>query len=170
MDADGSRRVQLTRGPVQRPSFPAWSPDGTRIAYAWTDLSHWPSWPGIFLINPDGTDPVRISQPFLPSAGWERPAWSPDGLKLAYLAETAREIVIVNLAGGSVEHLPLDRDARNLAWSPDGVFIAFDEPCPEPMYPSPEYCLTNPIWLVRVSDGRVLPTSVQWGWGPAWVP
>jgi Tol biopolymer transport system component len=75
VDPDGSNLVQLTDGDS---AFPAWSPDGTRLAFALRmDDGSWQ----IATIARDGTDlQVLTSGPGI----HEVPSWSPDGSWLAY--------------------------------------------------------------------------------------
>ena len=71
INVDGTGLTQLTNLPDEAHD-PAWSPDGSTIAFA--------SQGEIMLMNPDGSN-IRT----LPGPGWEfRPAWSPDGTRLVY--------------------------------------------------------------------------------------
>jgi len=71
INVDGTGLTQLTNLPSEAHD-PAWSPDGSTIAFA--------SQGEIMLMNPDGSN-IRT----LPGPGWEfRPAWSPDGTRLVY--------------------------------------------------------------------------------------
>ena len=54
---------------------PAWSPDGTRIAYA-----DWVTPRGIYTMNADGSSKARVGEQALSKA----PTWSPDGTEIAF--------------------------------------------------------------------------------------
>ena len=75
IDVDGRHRRLLARNG----SAPAWSPDGTRIAFH-------TSCGGVTLITPRGQDVTPLRGPFrcqAIGAAAGAPVWSPDGKKLA---------------------------------------------------------------------------------------
>ena len=90
---------------------PAWSPDGTRIAYV--DLQQ------IFVVNEDGsgrTAVVTINGNAYPS----HPSWSPDGSRIVYSA--GGWLYVVGLDGSAPSPLVM---GFSPTWSPDGNMIAY---------------------------------------------
>jgi len=121
MDADGSNLVQLTDNPATVPdppvidNFPAWSPDGTKIAFR----SNRDGDNAVFIMNADGSNVTRLTP-------GSKPAWSPDGTEIAYTSNTS-EIFVIN-ADGSGNPVNLTNNAAfdvAPSWSPDGATIAF---------------------------------------------
>jgi TolB protein len=113
MNADGSGKRRLTRGP-ERDVLAAWSPDGKTIAF--TRRARRDGVEELWLVRPDGTALRRLRQ----GSG---PVWSPDGAKLAFTdLENERAVAkvldlasgeVLQLTDGSVEAVPSD-------WSRDG--------------------------------------------------
>ncbi len=78
MNIDGSGIAHLV-GSVDAPAFsPAWSPDGTQIAYAGSVQGV----EQLSLVNADGTNPHVLAPD--PNQGQDTPTWAPDGSRIAF--------------------------------------------------------------------------------------
>jgi Tol biopolymer transport system component len=125
---DGTE-MNLTNSPSNDNEDPAWSPDGSRIAFARSEggLFH------IWLMDADGENQVRLTSGF-----YERnPAWSPDGATIAFTSDrpnlgTAPHIWLMNADGTNLRQLTDDSTTHHVLsqspdWSPDGTHIVFDD-------------------------------------------
>ena len=104
---DGSKRASIIDA-----IDPAWSPDGSRIAFArYGQL-------GLFVLNLNNWSIASVHN------GGESPAWSPDSTKLAF---SAGELFVMNADGSNVVQLTNNVGFRGQpAWSSDGERIVFD--------------------------------------------
>ncbi len=102
--------------------YPAWSPDGKRIAFVCKTKEHDLE---VYICDADGSNRKRVTEADSPS-GCFAPTWSADGKSIAYLriAMTGKSDVRIVNADGSKDRL-LAADAKAPAWSPDGASIAF---------------------------------------------
>ncbi len=126
IDADGSNARPLTSG--SRNMAPAWSPNGSAIAFtsdrhAEFDINLMGTDEGdleIYLMDRDGSNIRRLTE-FAGCAG--RPAWSPDGERIAF---GCGALHVMNADGSNQRRLTNDpRVSFRPAWSPDGKEIAF---------------------------------------------
>jgi TolB protein len=125
MNADGSNRTELTTGPVEDDS-PAWSPDGTRIAFSRSPIEGGEN-AQVFVINVDGSGLKNLTND--PANDHLQPAWAPDGSTIAFLvplpeAGTPSDIYLMDADGSNSRRLTDLSAVRSFAWSPDGTHIA----------------------------------------------
>jgi hypothetical protein len=116
-NTDGTAEVQLSAGPAD--SEPAWSPDGSRVAF-----SRGGDAGGIYVMNADGSNPVRRA-----SAGGS-PTWSPDGQWVAFSCRVGPDGGICKVRADDDGTAPVPVFARAgvaayPAWSPDGSRFAY---------------------------------------------
>jgi Tol biopolymer transport system component len=156
---DPETRVERRLTDDARPdSYPAWSPDGSRIAF---DSRRGDGNRNIWVLEPDGsftplTDDARDD-------GY--PTWSPDGSQVAFSVGSAREreIWVMNaLDGDNARRLTSGADDILPSWSSSGL-IAFER----------HVGTTEEIWVVDPAGGDATPLiTVEDGSGgdPAWSP
>jgi len=165
VDAGGRHEWRLTkeRGDPATPAGlffqlqPAWSPDGSSIAF----VSKRSGYSHVYLMRADGTGTRRLT------SGREedsRPAWSPDGHRIVFAR--AGELYTVAAGGGAARRVTrgLGGDAADPAWSPDGKLIAYD-------YRRPGFSIRE-IWVVGVdgAGARAVTRLGQVSTLPAWSP
>lgn len=124
--ADGSRPVQVTRGPGVNQGTPRWSPDGRWIAF---DSYSRNSPPGIFVIEASGSSPRSITP------NGNSPFWSPDG-KWIYFNDK-KQIWRIPFASGPVEQVTKHGGGSTAYVSGDGKTLFFMKASVGPVYALP---------------------------------
>jgi Tol biopolymer transport system component len=136
---DGSALRRLGNHYVE---YPAWSPDGTRVAFMAQEPGAFGTDPdyNVFVMNADGTEITRLTD----APGEDGfPAWSPDGSMIAFSTtrddcshsnaqgcKTSGDIgpyldIWIMDADGSNQHRLSDRVGQFATWSPDGRLLLF---------------------------------------------
>lgn len=170
MSADGSGVTRLIRDDFilipglvedQGVGKPAWSPDGQRIAFEHLgDGDFTPA--QIYVMDPDGSEPRRLT----PTQGIQYaesdPAWSPDGSRVVFWS-FGYGIATVGASGGVpsevYKNFPFVHYGARPDWSPDGGTILFAADR-----------IGNPhIYVVPIS-GWFPQLLIPEGYDPAWSP
>jgi Tol biopolymer transport system component len=128
MNADGSDEGRLTdeRGDPGTPeglrfqTDPAWSPDGTQIAFASAREGSF----DIYVMDADGSDTRRLTTS---DANEQGPTWSPNGDRIAFSrSDDGGHVWVMNADGSGERRLTTAlAEEGEPAWSPDGQWIAF---------------------------------------------
>jgi Tol biopolymer transport system component/imidazolonepropionase-like amidohydrolase len=120
--------LDIAGGPARRliedgydARWPAWSPDGLRLAFQGYLRDAWHVW----VVNADGSGLQQVtSGPF----DDREPYWSPDGTRVAFSSDRGGnyDVWIATVATGAVTRLTTGAANESMpAWSPDGREIAF---------------------------------------------
>ena len=123
-DIDGSSKKTLAKHKAGNIN-PAWSPDGTRIAFVSGRNFEDGGSGNLFTMSPDGSN-VELVTPLV-NAEINPPAWSPDGGRLAFVSrldETKTNYAyVVGVDGSGLTKI--GPSETRPTWSPDGRILAF---------------------------------------------
>lgn len=131
---------------------PAWSPDGSKIAFA-SDRARALDHGDIFVVNSDGSGLVRLTSDEFDD---REPAWSPDGRRIAF--ERGNYVYVMNAIDGSAL-TAVTLYGTHPQWSPDGSRIVFAG-------------TDSHIWVTNPDGSRLIQLTAAPGLDdtPAWSP
>jgi len=158
VDANGRGRRAVLADPLVGFWGPAWSPDGTQIAFHSNRDGNYE----IYVMNADGSDVRRLTNNMVDDG---QPSWSPDSSQIAFISarDGNLEIYVMDSSGEDVRRLTND-DAGDLypSWSPDGSRIAF----------STARDGGWEIYVMNADVGSVRRLTNNWAddWFPSWSP
>jgi hypothetical protein len=163
------RHLTLTPGVPEW--SPAWSPDGTRLAFARRDTTGAVAVSGIYVMDAE----LGVAEPVLEVTGLAPfPArsirWSPDGTRIAFINDG---VWIVNADGSGLTNTGLGCSGEEagctfaqLDWAREGWRLLLSESCGGPGDP------TGSIWIALTNGTglrRVARTACDAAWGaPPW--
>jgi len=153
-NADGSAQRRLTWTP-QTEQAPAWSPDGTRIAYESSLGGRFRIW----VMKADGSAQTQLTSSSGSTVDDADPSWSPDGTQIAFGSTRSGNwnLWVMNADGSGLRRVSTVF-GDDPAWSPDGGRLA--------------YLGMDGIGVVGVdgSDPHVVTAPGAPAAGPSWSP
>jgi len=165
MNADGSRVMRVNRNPESFESEPAWSPDGTQLAFISNRQITENTFDGrfnIFVVDTESDD-QRLLTDF--GGSNSSPDWSPDGSQIAFQSTVDENLEIYTISPDGSNLINLTNNPASdytPAWSPDGSKIAFVS----------DRNGNEDIFVMDADGSNViqLTTTPSYDKGPAWSP
>jgi Tol biopolymer transport system component len=155
----GGNAINITEASGSENYQPAFSPDGTQIAFH-SDRGGG----GVFIMGATGESVRRLTD-----FGYN-PAWSPDGKRIVvasesifgpYARETFSQLWVIDVTAGEKQKI-FDGDAVQPHWSPGGYRIAF--------WGLPEGTGQRDIWTISADGESIVRVTddVYVDWCPVW--
>jgi Tol biopolymer transport system component len=165
MNADGSDERNLTQSPAED-CAPAWSPDGSLIAFASDDNSL----PALWVMAPDGSGRRQVTR----EVGGEYPSWSPDSRQLVFVVDTDHEpaltqvragwdLYVIGVDGAGTRRLTSwTGNEKGADWSPTDDEIVFEAHATDRETPD--------LWIVSADGSGLRRLTWHGGYAPTWSP
>lgn len=125
-------RVKLLTAIGGSSEYPAWSPDGTQIAFQHigdrTGEADIYDPRDIYVIAADGAQARRVTHGAEQGVSCEHPSWAPDSRRLVCACDTDgdMDLYVLDTISGELSRLTDEPgDERHPVWSPDGAYVAF---------------------------------------------
>jgi Tol biopolymer transport system component len=174
-NSNGTGVVPLTRFTIANASSPAWSPNGSKIAFNSTGTLNGADtafFPNIWAMNADGAGAAPVTRSNAVFS--EHPSFSPDGARLAFLSNRALDgsdtatggsnLWIANVDGSGA--IPLTRySALNVGstfggiWSPDGRKLAFESTAALDGSDAFNMNSTKNLWVAKTDGSGAVPLT-----------
>lgn len=131
--------------------FFSWSPDGTRLAVSGRHESDPQGAESIWVMKVDGSGAHRLTPLGMDA---QQPAWSPDGSRVAFVANEAGQMHIYLMNGDGSDQHPLTDGPQDETpmWSPEGSTIAFFR-----------IAGSVDLWLMKADGSGQKPTDAMGG-------
>ncbi|MCH2181393.1 MAG: PDZ domain-containing protein [Mariniblastus sp.] len=141
----------LTESPGVHERSPAWSPDGSKIAY----FSDADGEYKLHIARQDGKGDVQVFE--VEGAGfYEAPRWSPDGSRISY-RDNSWSLYVFELASGASTKIcsepkfgPAGMRGLHHSWSPDSQWLAYTVNTP---------AMIQQAFVYHVASGQSFPVS-----------
>lgn len=127
VNSDGSNRTQITSALYEN-SQPAWSPDGSRIAFiSERDREDGSLDYNLYTVSPTGENRRQLTESSFTDY---HPSWSPDGSRIAFESDRGNDyhnIYVYRLSDSTITQVTKTNSTydRSPTWSPEGGRIAF---------------------------------------------